>query len=184
MTYSLYRGKDLLGRIVETNSDANGVSGVLVARDADVPLRSEIQIHVLPSTQGPAPAIVSFPDEPDILDDPTRPTPARGSGGPGAIGFNFGGAGPVPDEMRVKETEILRVFRDDTELSPQFVRLREDRYIQDMPADVQRTLPAGSIRGRSYWTVQVAFDGHRPDGRRDVDDDGLDGGDWVPEISP
>jgi hypothetical protein len=184
MTYSLYRGKDLLGQIVEMNPDPNGISGVLVPKSADVPLQSEIQIHAPPSSERPTPVIVRFPDEPDILGDPNRPTSARRGGGPGLIGFNFGGSGPVPDEMRVKADEILRVFRDDAELSPQLVRLREDRYLQDVPADVQRTLPAGSLRGRSYWTVQVALEGHRPDGSRDVDDDGLDGGDLVPELSP
>lgn len=166
MTYMLHRGSRTLGRI-EARVDVAALNGILIPSDAVGGLRGEWQKHIsaMPDIKVAA-AVFSLPEEPVLADGPPPPS----SGGSFALQ-------PVGDDAKVKDDDLLRIFRDEDELRVDSVILRESRYLHEIPADERRGLPQGALQGRSYWTVTAFLD--RNGG---FDDDVVD--DRPDEISP
>jgi hypothetical protein len=159
VTYALLRGTDLLGRVETKDDDSISLMGILVPRDESVVLRSETQMHVATSPSSPD-SVFSMPDEPELLDRPKPPSSTSG----GSFALN-----PVTDDMTVAPKDELRLLKNDAAVPARSVWLHEKRYVDDVPADVQLRLPAGSLRGHSYWQV-IAFLGKNGDDGLEMND--------------
>jgi hypothetical protein len=157
MPYTLFRGNETLGRVEMHHLSAKGMSGYLVPRDGDVSLRSETQMHMLAFTHVPA-KIVSMPEEPEVVDGPPHPSEGQGA------------LTPPSDDMEVAPGDELRLLENDEAIRATSVWLREKRYLRGAPAELQLQLPAGALRGSSFWEVTVFLDtrAHHPSGADDA----------------
>jgi hypothetical protein len=159
MTYTLLRGADLLGRVEMRRVDQKFMSGLLIPRDAHVSLPGETQMRVSAPGQAPA-VVVTVREEPEVMDAPSRRRTGEASSG---------ALQPVTEDMKVEPRAQLRLLDDENEIHALSIGLHERRYLNDVPADVQLQMPVGSLRGRSYWEVDVFLEIEH--GTSDLNDD-------------
>lgn len=146
-TYTLWRGPQLLGKVIAWTGAEGVFSGPFVPAHEQILMRAEWQTH-MPAFETLPACVVRLPQP----------------GAPHSLEFDTDDDDSLAEFQQrvVARDDVLRLEGDSGDLRAASVHVLEQAVDATLPPEIIDRLPAGALHGGSYWMVIVTLEPQPP----------------------